>query len=389
MEWPAPSPGWPLEAIGDDRPRGMTVLDRTPLTGLLGIPPLGSRAVLEVRTLTDGGQRAEDVARELAAFLSAATRSLDIAIYDLSLSPPVAAILAEAFAAARSRGLAMRLVFNRDHRGPIPVPPPPEPDLEFIASCGADVRAIAGIPDLMHHKYVIRDGESVWTGSTNWRDDAWTREENVILVVASAALGRAYVTDFEQLWMTGDVARSGRVDPVPVLVDQIRVRPWFTPGRARSMVHRIAQAIGHARGRVRIGSPVLTSGPILATLAELAADGRVDLAGALDATQMGEVLGQWRSQGHSRWKIHLVRAVLERAPFSGKRSTPYAPGSVHDYMHAKILVADDTVFLGSYNLSHSGELNAENVLEIEDAALASRLAAYLDGVRSRYPRLVL
>ena len=36
MGSPAPSPGWPLEAIGDDRPRGMTVLDRTPLTDLLG-----------------------------------------------------------------------------------------------------------------------------------------------------------------------------------------------------------------------------------------------------------------------------------------------------------------------------------------------------------------
>ncbi len=283
----------------------------------------------------------------------------------------------------------MRLVFNREHRGPIPVPPPPEPDLEFIASLGVDFHAIAGIPDLMHHKYVIRDGESVWTGSTNWRDDAWTREENVIVVVGSADLARAYATDFEQLWTTGDVARSGRVDPLPLMVAAARVRPWFTPGRARSMVHRMAQAVGHARRRVRVCSPVLTSGPILATLAELGGDGRVDLAGALDATQMHAVLGQWEAQGHSRWKIHLVRALLERAPFAGKRSTPYAPGTVHDYMHAKIVVADGTVFAGSYNLSHSGELNAENVLEIEDPTLASRLAAYVDGVRSRYPRLVL
>jgi phosphatidylserine/phosphatidylglycerophosphate/cardiolipin synthase-like enzyme len=50
-----------------------------------------------------------------------------------------------------------------------------------------------------------------------------------------------------------------------------------------------------------------------------------------------------------------------------------------------VTVADDTVFLGSFNLSHSGELNAENVLEIADAALADRLAAYIDGVRGRYP----
>jgi phosphatidylserine/phosphatidylglycerophosphate/cardiolipin synthase-like enzyme len=71
--------------------------------------------------------------------------------------------------------------------------------------------------------------------------------------------------------------------------------------------------------------------------------------------------------------------------FHGKRSTPYAPGAVHDYMHAKVTVADDTVFLGSFNLSRSGEENAENVLEIADPALADRLAAFVDELRARYP----
>jgi hypothetical protein len=47
-------------------------------------------------------------------------------------------------------------------------------------------------------------------------------------------------------------------------------------------------------------------------------------------------------------------------------------------------VADDVVFLGSFNLSRSGEMNAENVLEIADAALADRLAAWIDRLRSRY-----
>ena len=84
-----------------------------------------------------------------------------------------------------------------------------------------------------------------------------------------------------------------------------------------------------------------------------------------------------------------LEAALTRAQFSGKRSTPYAPGSVHDYMHAKVTVADDTVFAGSFNLSHSGELNAENVLEIEDAELAGRMAAFVDELRGRYPAVEL
>jgi phosphatidylserine/phosphatidylglycerophosphate/cardiolipin synthase-like enzyme len=58
-------------------------------------------------------------------------------------------------------------------------------------------------------------------------------------------------------------------------------------------------------------------------------------------------------------------------------------------MHAKVTVCDDDVFVGSFNLSHSGEQNAENVLEISDPALAERLAAYVDEVRALYPPLEL
>ena len=130
---------------------------------------------------------------------------------------------------------------------------------------------------------------------------------------------------------------------------------------------------------------MLTSGPILGTLSQIASEGKIDLAGCVDQTQVEEVFYQWRTNGVSAWKIPLLEAVLSRAPFSGKRSTPYTPTSVHDYMHAKVTVADDVVFCGSFNLSRSGERNAENMVEIEDAALADQLAAYIDGVRARYP----
>ena len=78
------------------------------------------------------------------------------------------------------------------------------------------------------------------------------------------------------------------------------------------------------------------------------------------------------------------RRVLQ-APFSGKLSTPYEAQSVHDFMHAKVTVADDVVFTGSFNLSHRGEKNAENMVEIHDAELADRLAKFVDEVRARYP----
>jgi phosphatidylserine/phosphatidylglycerophosphate/cardiolipin synthase-like enzyme len=100
------------------------------------------------------------------------------------------------------------------------------------------------------------------------------------------------------------------------------------------------------------------------------------------------VFGQWKNNPSSHWKMPLLADVLEGAEFTGKRSTPYGPGRVHDYMHAKVTVADDVVFIGSFNLSRSGEMNAENVIELRDAEIADRLADYIDHVRELYPDVV-
>jgi phosphatidylserine/phosphatidylglycerophosphate/cardiolipin synthase-like enzyme len=264
------------------------------------------------------------------------------------------------------------------------VPPPPEPDAQLIASLPVDGRPIAGIPDLMHHKYVIRDGADVWTGSLNWTDDSWSRQENVIAVVHSEAIAKAYRIDFDQLWTTGDVMKSGFVDP---RWDD-GVRAWFTPGHGEDLSMRIAKLIHRAKRRVRICSPVITTAPVLATLAQTIADGRVDIAGCVDVTQIREVVHQWEAIGNVSWKLPLLRQVMT-GPFTGKESTPYGAGTVHDFMHAKVCVCDDTVFVGSFNLSRSGEKNAENVLEIEDAAIAERLAGYVDAVRGRYPAVTI
>jgi phosphatidylserine/phosphatidylglycerophosphate/cardiolipin synthase-like enzyme len=295
----------------------------------------------------------------------------------------------DALTGAAARGVQVRLAYNVDHPSDVPVPPPPETEPELVESLPFPTLAIPGVPDLMHHKYVVRDGTTLWTGSTNWTYDSWTREENVILTVESAELAARYLADFEQLWTTRDVGRSGKVDTSPLQVGDATVRAWFCPGRGEKLAHRIAKAIGTATRRVRIASPVISSGPILGTLAEVVSDGRVDLAGVVDRTQVWEVIRQWHENGNVSWKEPLLRTALSGAPFSGKHTTPYRPGSVHDYMHAKVTVADDVVFLGSFNLSHSGEQNAENVLEIADSALAERLAGFVDAVRGRYPAMDL
>lgn len=346
---------------------------------------VGATSAIGIETLTDGGQRPADVARGIAGFLSEARTSLDLALYDVRFETDAGAPVLAALLSAVQRGVAVRLLYNVAHPGPIPVPPPPESAPEAIEALPIETRGIAGIPDLMHHKFVVRDGAAVWGGSTNWTDDSWSRQENVIVTVDSAEIAYAYRLAFEELWSRGDVAGTGNVDPRPADVDGARVRAWFTPEHGEALSHRIAKHLGKARSRIRIASPVLTSGPILATLVEIVKERRCDLAGVVDDTQVDQVFYQWKTNGVSAWKIPLLQSVLEGAPWSGKASIPWTPDSLHNFMHAKIVVADDTVFVGSFNLSRSGERNAENVFEIQHAGVADRLAAFVDEIRARYP----
>jgi phosphatidylserine/phosphatidylglycerophosphate/cardiolipin synthase-like enzyme len=346
--------------------------------------------VIEERTLVDGGQTAEAIADRLVGWLGAARRSFDIALYDVRLPGPVGDSVGGAIRAASARGVAVRIAFNSDgDRAIKPLPPPPRTEPSLLEALGVPVRAIPGEPDLMHHKYVVRDLSAVWTGSTNWTLDSWTREENVLVTVDSQEIAAVYTQDFEDLWNRGRVEGTGAFDTAPVDVDGVAVRAWFSPGRGPELSHRIAQSIALAKRRVRIASPVLTAAPILAALNQVLAERRVDVAGVSDATQVAQVFAQWRDNEHSAWKGPLLARILSGLPWSGKVSTPYAPGAVHDYMHAKVTVADDVVFIGSFNLSRSGEENAENVLEIADPALADRMAAFVDTVRARYPAIAV
>jgi phosphatidylserine/phosphatidylglycerophosphate/cardiolipin synthase-like enzyme len=337
---------------------------------------------IEVDFLEDGAQPAADVADRLAAFIERASQTIDVAIYDFDARAGATARVADALEAAMARGVRIRVAFNREREAEVTHNPPMTCDPDAIEGLEVPTRAVHDQGALMHHKYLVRDGTDVWTGSTNWTDDAFSREENVIVRVSSPELARSYTRNFEQLWSKERIEPSGGEGPIAALGRGAEAQALFAP-RGPSLAHRIAERIAAADHRVRLLSPVITSGAVLGTLAELAGRDSYDLAGAYDATQMREVVGQWNGWPPNHWKIAAWEVIRPR--LSGKVSTPWnAEGGVHDYMHAKVVVADDEVLTGSYNLSHGGEDNAENVLIIRSGALTPRFGAFVERVAARY-----
>lgn len=145
----------------------------------------------------------------------------------------------------------------------------------------------------------------------NWTVDSFTRQENVLATVSDPAVAQAYARNFGELWESGRVDDTGDWE-IPGV--------WFTPGRGREPSQQIATAIGSARTRVRIASPVLTAAAVLGTLAEVLAEGRVDVRGVSDGSQVANVFHQWRGNPASQWKGRCWRRCSP-AP-SGRASRP-------------------------------------------------------------------
>ena len=114
---------------------------------------------------------------------------------------------------------------------------------------------------------------------------------------------------------------------------------------------------------------------------------RCELAGVVDETQLDEVYHQWLTQRRQRLE---GAAAAER-----DRARPSSPESSRRRGRPRACTTTCTrrswwpttsSFVGSFNLSRSGERNAENVLELHDSETADRLATYIDTIRAVYPR---
>src|SRR5262249_18547861 len=153
-----------------------------------------------------------------------------------------------------------------------------------------------------------------------------------------------------------------------VRVAEAPVTVAFAPQQSAAIVKEIVGAIAAARRRLLVASVVLSSGPILAALSE-AIDRGLQLGGIYDGPQMDQV-GRPCEPAHvgpdtiNPWE-KLSNPLFRKNSLPFDRTKPHEP---HNFMHNKLVIADDVVVTGSFNLSNHAMGNAENVLLIRDPA---------------------
>src|SRR3954467_3501162 len=150
---------------------------------------------LSVFFLAEGEQSGDEVMARLTAFIRAARQTLDFAVYDMRFSDPLRSQLAAALRERADTGVEIRFCYDADKPSPPNVAagqdPAPSGTGAFVQSLGYPWRRIAGMK-LMHSKFILRDGQSVWTGSANMTDDAFALMENNIVEIDSQTLANYY-----------------------------------------------------------------------------------------------------------------------------------------------------------------------------------------------------
>jgi len=291
---------------------------------------------------------------ELAAVIEQAASSVDVAAYDLDLER-----VTDALIAADRDGVQVRVVVESDNA-----------DEQSVA----DLRR-AGVPlvederdsGLMHDKFIVLDGQWVWTGSWNLTENGTYRNNNNGVLIASPALAENYTAESEEMFagQFGPTSPADTPNPhVVITVEvgkgeakqerQVEVENYFAP--EDEVAAQIISEIESARERIRFLAFTFTSDEIADAM----------LARAQAGVVVQGIIESRNAEGEYS-EYDRLRAVVHDVLTDGN---PYI-------MHHKVIIIDDaTVILGSYNFTASAEeKNDENLLIIHDAEVAALFVA--------------
>jgi phosphatidylserine/phosphatidylglycerophosphate/cardiolipin synthase-like enzyme len=290
----------------------------------------------------------DPIAPHLKDVIDGAQHTLDAAFFQVN-NP----LLIDAFVAAAGRGVKVRFVTDTDYfRNP-------------TYSAGYQKMVTAGIPvvddkrsALMHSKFMVVDGQAVWTGSYNLivPDHAAFDHADNALYIKSPELAAIHTEQFEQLFggMFGPAKHdAGKHD---VFVDGVHVEVYFAP-TDHLKDHALA-AITKAAAAVHFAVFSFYQPDIGAAL--VAEQGRsLDIRGMFDITSTTGTSSQFPP-------LAMAGADVRSAD----------PAGTFLFLHDKFFVIDadtpeGTVITGSPNISDSAYgSNDEAMYIIHDSKLA-------------------
>ena len=276
--------------------------------------------------------------------INAAKTSIHIASFEFDLTP-----VAEALIAARQRGVDVRWVTD-DENGLEADSEPGHGQFAMLQDAGIEVRSDSRSA-LMHNKFWIFDGQSVWTGSTNITENGIFKQDNNTIVIHSPELATIYEREFQEMWdgKFGPTSPS-TLDQQIATVDDTQIVVVFT-SEDPALENAIIPIVKSAERSIRFMAFSFTDYPLADAMSQRAAAG-VDVAGVF------ETVG-------SETDASELRTLF-------CRDVPIKQDGNPSFLHDKVIVVDEQIVItGSLNYSTNAEVsNDENVIIIDNAEIA-------------------
>jgi phosphatidylserine/phosphatidylglycerophosphate/cardiolipin synthase-like enzyme len=268
-------------------------------------------------------------------------QSIDIAVFEFNSK-----LIADAIVEAHRRGVKVRVVTGQLGYK--------EPDSTFrqLEKAGIPVVVRPDQAILMHNKFAVLDGKTVWTGSWNYTEGATYRNnENAIALEGEDIAGR-YVSVFTQMFEEKRFGVARKPAPsVPVLNHGVQV--MFAP--EDPIVPELLKRIRGARRSILFMAFIIRLDEIVQALIERSQ--QISVRGLLEP-HMARAAGAHQS--------------LWMAPSQVEIRFATSPRFLH---HDVVVIDDETVITGSVNFDRKGpEVNDENIVFIPDPMLARKYA---------------
>ncbi|HZW05230.1 MAG TPA: phospholipase D-like domain-containing protein [Anaerolineaceae bacterium] len=332
--------------------------NRTPASPTMGAlrTPLASAADAITVRFSDpfsalAGQRTGGPDAPLAQAIGAAQANVDVAIYNLSLPSIITALIE-----AHERGVAVRMVTDSSAMN--------ESTRLEIEEAGIPVVGDAR-EGLMHNKFIVIDGQEVWTGSLNLTAPAAYNDNNNLIRLLDVRVAASYAKEFEEMFTGGQFGPTSTADTPyrQVEVAGTPVEIYFSP--EDDPIDRIVPLVAGAQESVHFLAYSFTADELFDAMLERFRRG-VEVRGVMEAQQVESNVGTEYPR--------LVDAGV-----------PVRLDGITGLMHHKVIIIDgEIVITGSYNFSRAAEeTNDENVLILFNPDLAAQYEAEFERVYSQ------
>lgn len=288
----------------------------------------------------------------LVALIDGTQSTLDIAAFEWNWPA-----LNEAVLRAVQRGVTVRMVVDDEH-----ALEEEDEDGEIITNPLLQTLMDAGVTivddsrsGLMHNKFMIFDGQMVWTGSMNFTVNGIYRNNNNALVMRSRRAVEIYQAEFNEMFVQRDFGSSrSQIDGATFNQDGVPIQILFSPEDGPVPV--MERVLGLADTSIKFMTFSFTLDEVGDVLLEQVGEGVV-------------VEGIFEVRGSETEFSEMPRLFCAGVDVRQDGN----PGTFH---HKVFIIDDSIVLTGSFNISVSAtERNDENMIIISDPLLAAQYVA--------------